>query len=255
MRRLPAQSIRRCGLNATFRTRLQQCDGDWWPLSPRCYRVAHAARLGTDTEICDTVRLVRTIKAHIAKGDQAKDRAEQHYISAGQHLKTLQRLHKDRGGTWAKWEALVKEQCGIAKSRASELMQIADGRKTVKQVRERANESSGKSHAKAREISSPLISGETADTSAEERKARYAADDMPTEEEADESHQSTLYDHACLIVDEEMSGETRRKFFAHIKEKYDDDERESLPPEIVIENVKVYTLADNERFAPGGKLD
>src|SRR6267142_2793869 len=57
MRRLPAQSIRRCGLNATFRTRLQQCDGDWWPLSPRCYRVAHAARLGTDTEICDTVRL------------------------------------------------------------------------------------------------------------------------------------------------------------------------------------------------------
>src|SRR5712671_7220333 len=58
MRRLPAQSIRRCGLNATFRTRLQQCDGDWWPLSPRCYRVAHAARLGTDTEICDTVRIV-----------------------------------------------------------------------------------------------------------------------------------------------------------------------------------------------------
>src|SRR6516225_9977222 len=56
-RRLPAQRIRRCGLNATFRTRLQQCDGDWSPLSPRCYRVAHAARLGTDTEICDTVRL------------------------------------------------------------------------------------------------------------------------------------------------------------------------------------------------------
>src|SRR5262249_747295 len=54
-RRLPAQRIRRCGLNATFRTRLQQCDGDWSPLSPRCYRVAHAARLGTDTEICDTV--------------------------------------------------------------------------------------------------------------------------------------------------------------------------------------------------------
>jgi hypothetical protein len=26
-RRLPAQRIRRCGLNATFRTRLQQCDG------------------------------------------------------------------------------------------------------------------------------------------------------------------------------------------------------------------------------------
>ena len=52
-RRLPAQRIRHCGLNATFITRLQQCDGDWWPFSPRCYRVAHAARLGTDTEICE----------------------------------------------------------------------------------------------------------------------------------------------------------------------------------------------------------
>src|SRR6266704_2497094 len=62
-RRLPAQRIRRCGPNATFRTRLQQCEGDWWPLSPRCYRVAHAARLGTDTEICDTVRLARTTNA------------------------------------------------------------------------------------------------------------------------------------------------------------------------------------------------
>src|SRR5437868_10383637 len=57
-RRLRAQRIRRCGLNATFRTRLQRCDGDWWPLSPRRSRVAHAALLATDTEICDTVRLV-----------------------------------------------------------------------------------------------------------------------------------------------------------------------------------------------------
>src|ERR1700704_4904485 len=57
-RRLSAQTIRRCGLNATFRTRLQQCDGDWWPLSSRRSRVAHAAPLATDTEICDTVRLV-----------------------------------------------------------------------------------------------------------------------------------------------------------------------------------------------------
>src|ERR1700704_5371028 len=56
-RRLSAQTIRRCGLNATFRTRLQQCDGDWWPLSSRRSRVAHAAPLATDTEICDTVRL------------------------------------------------------------------------------------------------------------------------------------------------------------------------------------------------------
>jgi hypothetical protein len=28
----------------------------------------------------------RAVKAHIAKGDKAKDKAEQHYIAAGQHL-------------------------------------------------------------------------------------------------------------------------------------------------------------------------
>src|SRR5437899_1257735 len=49
-RRLRAQRIRRCGLNATFRTRLQRCDGDWWPLSLRHSRVAHAAPFGTNTE-------------------------------------------------------------------------------------------------------------------------------------------------------------------------------------------------------------
>src|SRR5499433_3493032 len=70
MRRLPAQRIRHCGLNATFRTRLQQCDGDWWPLSPRCYRVAHAARLGTDSKICDTVRLVLLSQKVAADGEE-----------------------------------------------------------------------------------------------------------------------------------------------------------------------------------------
>ena len=74
-------------------------------------------------------QLIQTIKAHIAKGDKAKDKVEQHYIAAGQHLKTLKGQH---GGTWTEWEALLKEKIGIGKSRASELMQIADGRKTVR---------------------------------------------------------------------------------------------------------------------------
>src|SRR6266480_3439994 len=64
-RRLRAQRIRRCGLNATFRTRLQRCDGDWWPLSLRHSRVAHAAPLGTNTEICDTVRIRSLPKSRV----------------------------------------------------------------------------------------------------------------------------------------------------------------------------------------------
>jgi hypothetical protein len=53
---------------------------------------------------------------------------------------------------------------------------------------------------------------------AEGKKAKLAALDMPTAEEAEESYQETLYDQACLIL-ESMSGATRQRFFAHLREK------------------------------------
>ena len=119
-------------------------------------------------------QLIQTIKAHIAKGDKAKDKAEQHYIAAGQHLKTLKARH---GGSWAEWEELLKTKIGIGKSRASELMRIADGRKTVEQVRADTAERTAKTRALQ---SSPLRSGENADdpkTSADAMRARFAETD------------------------------------------------------------------------------
>jgi hypothetical protein len=74
----------------------------------------------------------RAVKECIAKGDKARAKAEDWYITAGQHLKTLKAEHT---GTWAEWEIKVKERAGIGKSRASELMQIADGRKNVEEIR------------------------------------------------------------------------------------------------------------------------
>jgi len=120
------------------------------------------------------LQLIQTIKAHIAKGDKAKDKAEQHYIAAGQHLKTLKASH---GGSWAEWEELLKTKIGIGKSRASELMRIADGRKTVEQVRADTAERTAKTRALQ---SSPLRSGENADdpeTSADAIRARFAETD------------------------------------------------------------------------------
>ena len=119
-------------------------------------------------------QLIQTIKAHIAKGDKAKDKAEQHYIAAGQHLKTLKASH---GGSWAEWEELLKTKIGIGKSRASELMRIADGTKTVEQVRADTAERTAKTRALQ---SSPLRSGENADdpeTSADAIRARFAETD------------------------------------------------------------------------------
>jgi hypothetical protein len=82
-------------------------------------------------------QLVGAIKAHIARGDKARDKPEQHYIAAGQYLKQLKDGHS---GSWEEWEELLKAKVGIGKSRASELMQIADGRKTPEEVKEERRE-------------------------------------------------------------------------------------------------------------------
>jgi hypothetical protein len=47
------------------------------------------------------------------------------------------------------------------------------------------------------------------------KKMTPADDDMPTEEEAEESYQQTLYELACQHVGE-MTEATRQRFFAHI---------------------------------------
>jgi hypothetical protein len=80
-------------------------------------------------------QLIKVIKAHIAKGDHAKDKAEQHYISAGQHLKTLKAQHDTNGGNWAGWSEVLRSKCDLSTGRASELMQIADGRTSQEKIR------------------------------------------------------------------------------------------------------------------------
>jgi hypothetical protein len=114
--------------------------------------------------------LINTIKAHISAGDKAQDKAQQHYIAAGQHLKTLKASHTD---TWAEWETLLKEKIGIGKSRASELMQIADGTRTAAEVAAATTER-GQRHRAL----SPLRNGEKAKLSVDdgERRRRGGAE-------------------------------------------------------------------------------
>jgi hypothetical protein len=74
---------------------------------------------------------VKAIKALVEKGDKAKDKSDQYYTAAGIHLKAL----KETGIRTAAWEKLVRDKCGIGRSRAYELIAIADGRKTVAKLR------------------------------------------------------------------------------------------------------------------------
>jgi hypothetical protein len=84
--------------------------------------------------------LVRYVKAHVHKGERAKQQAdhargksEQHFISAGQYLITLKACYSN---SWQNWEILLQTKVGLSTGRASELMQLADGRKDLQQLRD-----------------------------------------------------------------------------------------------------------------------
>jgi len=55
-----------------------------------------------------------------------------------------------------------------------------------------------------------------------QRKPKPKPEEMPTDEEAEESFQADLYDQACWLL-EQMASATRRKFFATLRRKYHDD--------------------------------
>jgi hypothetical protein len=76
------------------------------------------------------IERVKAIKSLIAKGDKVLDQAEQFYKQAGKHLKALQ---QDR--SQAEWLKIVEEQCNLGKTRAYEMMRIAEGKTTLEEVR------------------------------------------------------------------------------------------------------------------------
>src|SRR5262249_12435848 len=98
----------------------------------------------TPSADANQAQLISAIKAHIAKGDKLTSKGYDHYISAGQHLATLKKEH---AGNWAEWAELLKTKVSISTGRASELMQIADGRKTVEGLAAASTERSKKHRA------------------------------------------------------------------------------------------------------------
>jgi hypothetical protein len=73
------------------------------------------------------------IKAHIAAGDKAVGKAEEHYIAAGLQLAEAKRRVKAEGKMT--WPAFLVGRCGVQRTRADELISIAEGRITSAEVR------------------------------------------------------------------------------------------------------------------------
>jgi hypothetical protein len=76
-------------------------------------------------------QLARQIKNLVAKGEAACDDAEKCFKQAGADLKELKQ-YKPKHLTW---ETFVRDTCDLGRSRADELIALADGRTTLDKVR------------------------------------------------------------------------------------------------------------------------
>lgn len=92
-------------------------------------------------------QLASTINAHGDKASRYLDKAEQHYKAQGIHLKEAKEriAAGEYEGGFAKY---LSDECkSLSQSRAYELIAIADGTKTLDDIRQRAREGMKRSRA------------------------------------------------------------------------------------------------------------
>jgi hypothetical protein len=120
----------------------------------------------------ETPALVATIKTHLAKAAQSAEKSEQHFRSAGQHLKEL----KARKPSETPWPEYVRETFDLGRSRADELIQIADGRTTVEKTRADKAASTANSKAKLKDQAAASGGGSPKPTAADVPQEDQVAD-------------------------------------------------------------------------------
>jgi hypothetical protein len=76
----------------------------------------------------------RQINALATKLERAENKVEQYQVSIGQHIAAIKKAQPDD------WQEIIKAQCNLGRSRAYELLAIADGTKTPAQVRADTNQ-------------------------------------------------------------------------------------------------------------------
>ncbi|ANY78907.1 hypothetical protein BB934_12365 [Microvirga ossetica] len=125
-------------------------------------------------------------RAHIIKGDQAMDKAEQHYLSAGLYLKeALEKVSRTKGLSWPAWLA---QNVSIGKSRSYELMAIANGRKTAEEMK--ADAAARQSAHREKNKNRPSRNGQSGEIVQEHQhsdlvsEARHASDNLHARLEA-----------------------------------------------------------------------
>jgi hypothetical protein len=152
------------------------------------------------------------------------DKAKQYKQKCHDFWDTRKALVTELKGSYPDiWLAELKERCKIGRRQAFKIAAIADGRTTLEKERER-DAAAHRVHDHAPGNTENTDETRAADEAAmgivgRPRGLPSDGDEMPTEAEAEESYQETIFDQACLLLDE-MADETRQRFFAKMKETY-----------------------------------
>ena len=108
---------------------------------------APAATAAPAVQTYELEALGRDIAARIKKGDKAKANADDLYLSAGLHLIEAKRLTNN-------FSAFLRDHCGgLSRSRADELIKIAEG--AAEEVREKNRVRDRRRRAKAASVREP----------------------------------------------------------------------------------------------------
>jgi hypothetical protein len=116
----------------------------------------------------EVTRTCREINALVTKLGHAERKIDEYQRSIGQHIATIKKARpKD-------WQEIIEARCNLKKSRAYELLAIADGRKTVEGVRAEKAESVRRLRAR------PLRSGQETATASTKAEPPPATTTTPT---------------------------------------------------------------------------
>lgn len=123
--------------------------------------------------------LAADINARISAGDRDLQRAENHYKAAGLHIKEGIGRCKAQGKPVGKW---IIENLSVGVRRAYELVEIADGRTTLAQLRAGKAESMAKSRAQRGAQSGPASAKSSSIREANGSKASVIRDKERTQQ-------------------------------------------------------------------------
>jgi hypothetical protein len=129
--------------------------------------------------------LTRKINTFLKRAEEADARAEGFRVIAGQYIREAKALWPDH------WLQIVEEDCGLGRTRAYEILAIADGRTTIQEVRAKIATRVKRHATKSRPLANGRADGDGVDTmkaahaAAAEAQEKVTHDDAGDDDDAD----------------------------------------------------------------------